>query len=87
MMRAYERAGIGPSDIDVAEVHDATSFGEIYQAEMLRFCEVGEGGDGGGGGWAVVVDGVVVWVLEELEGLVVLAGVVEGVGGGGEQVG
>jgi acetyl-CoA acetyltransferase len=28
----------------VAEVHDATSFCEIYQAEMLRLCEVGEGG-------------------------------------------
>ena len=42
--RAYKLAGIGPGDIDVAEVHDATSFCEIYQAEMLGFCPVGEGG-------------------------------------------
>ena len=42
--RAYAMAGIGPGDIDVAEVHDATSFSEIYQPEMLRFCGEGEGG-------------------------------------------
>ena len=42
--RAYKMAGLGPRDIDVAEVHDATSFCEIYQAEMLRFCGDGEGG-------------------------------------------
>ncbi|MWA03267.1 hypothetical protein F8568_023385 [Actinomadura sp. LD22] len=42
--RAYELAGMKPEDIDVAEVHDATAFGEIYQAEMLRFCDVGAGG-------------------------------------------
>ena len=42
--RAYAMAGIGPQQINVAEVHDATSFCEIYQAEMLRFCEPGEGG-------------------------------------------
>ena len=42
--RAYTIAGIGPGDVDVAEVHDATSFCELYQAEMLGFCEPGEGG-------------------------------------------
>ena len=42
--RAYQTAGIGPQDIDVAEVHDATSFCEIYQVEMLGFCSIGEGG-------------------------------------------
>ena len=42
--RAYAKAGLSPSDIDIAEVHDATSFCEIYQAEMLGFCEVGQGG-------------------------------------------
>jgi acetyl-CoA acetyltransferase len=26
------------------ELHDATSFSEIYQLEMLGFCAVGEGG-------------------------------------------
>jgi AMP-binding enzyme C-terminal domain len=33
-----------PSDVDFAEVHDATSFSEIYQAEMMGFCEQGKGG-------------------------------------------
>lgn len=42
--RAYAMAGIGPVDIDVAEVHDATSFSELYQSEMLGFCGPGEGG-------------------------------------------
>lgn len=42
--QAYHMAGVLPEDINVAEVHDATSFCEIYQAEMLRFCEIGEGG-------------------------------------------
>lgn len=42
--RAYERAGIGPEDIDVAEVHDATSFGEILQTESLGLVPRGEGG-------------------------------------------
>lgn len=42
--RAYRLAGLTPADIDVAEVHDATSFSEIYQAEMLGFCDRGRGG-------------------------------------------
>ena len=42
--RSYKMSGLGPEDIDVAEVHDATSFCEIYQAEMLGFCPIGEGG-------------------------------------------
>ena len=42
--KAYARTGLKPSDIDVAEVHDATSFCEIYQAEMMGFCGEGEGG-------------------------------------------
>lgn len=42
--KAYAKAGLTPSDIDVAEVHDATSFCEIYQAEMMGFCEIGQGG-------------------------------------------
>lgn len=41
---AYEHAGIGPEDIDVAEVHDATAFGEILQTEALGFCSLGDGG-------------------------------------------
>lgn len=42
--RAYAMAGITPQQVDVAEVHDATSFCEIYQAEMLGFCPIGQGG-------------------------------------------
>lgn len=42
--QAYERAGVGPEDINLAEVHDATSFGELHQAENLGFCARGEGG-------------------------------------------
>ena len=42
--KAYERAGIGPDDIDLAEVHDATAFGELSSTENLMFCPKGEGG-------------------------------------------
>ncbi|KQC11261.1 MAG: thiolase [Smithella sp. SDB] len=42
--QAYEIAGIGPEDIDLAEVHDATAFGELHQCESLGFCKIGEGG-------------------------------------------
>lgn len=42
--RAYKISGLSPSDIDIVEVHDATSFCELYQVEMLRFCEEGQGG-------------------------------------------
>ena len=42
--RAYARAGVQPQDIDVVELHDATSFCEIYQLEMLRLCPEGQGG-------------------------------------------
>lgn len=41
---AYEKAGLGPEDVDVAEVHDATSFAEILQVENLGLCPRGEGG-------------------------------------------
>ncbi|MBC7735618.1 MAG: thiolase family protein, partial [Bacteriovorax sp.] len=42
--RAYELAGVGPEDVNVAEVHDATAFGEIQQTENLMLCGFGEGG-------------------------------------------
>ena len=41
---AYEMAGLGPEDIGIAEVHDATAFGELHQTEQLGFCPEGEGG-------------------------------------------
>jgi acetyl-CoA acetyltransferase len=42
--QAYEQAGIGPEDIDVAEVHDASAMGEIIQSENLDFVPLGGGG-------------------------------------------
>ncbi len=42
--QAYEQAGLGPGDMDVAEVHDATAMGEIIQAENLGFVPLGQGG-------------------------------------------
>lgn len=42
--QAYNLAGVGPRDINVAEVHDATAFGELHQCESLGFCKIGEGG-------------------------------------------
>jgi len=42
--QAYEIAGLGPDDMDVAEVHDASAMGEIVQAENLGLVVPGEGG-------------------------------------------
>jgi acetyl-CoA C-acetyltransferase len=41
---AYKMAGAGPSDIDVATVHDCFTIAEIVAYEDLGFCERGEGG-------------------------------------------
>jgi acetyl-CoA C-acetyltransferase len=40
--RAYSMAGIGPSDIDVAEVHDCFSGVELIDYEDLGFCDRGQ---------------------------------------------
>jgi acetyl-CoA acyltransferase len=42
--KAYQMAGLGPKDINVAEVHDATAFAELHQYESLGFCSIGDGG-------------------------------------------
>lgn len=42
--RAYEIAGLGPEDVSVAEVHDATAVGEVIQVENLGLASFGEGG-------------------------------------------
>lgn len=42
--KAYKESGLGPDDMHVAEVHDATAFGELFETEMLGFCEIGTGG-------------------------------------------
>ena len=41
---AYDQAGLGPQDMDVAEVHDATAMGEIMHVENLGLVNFGEGG-------------------------------------------
>lgn len=41
---AFEEAGVGPEDIDVAEVHDAFSIAELLYYEAFGFCEHGEAG-------------------------------------------
>jgi acetyl-CoA acetyltransferase len=40
---AYESAGVGPEDVDVAALHDATSLTELLTYEDAMFCKEGEG--------------------------------------------
>jgi len=42
--KAYEEAGIGPEDMDLAEVQDTDAFCEIEIYEELGFCKPGQGG-------------------------------------------
>ncbi len=42
--RAYKMSGIGPGDIDLAEVHDSYTISEILAIEDLGFFEKGKGG-------------------------------------------
>jgi acetyl-CoA acetyltransferase len=44
MRAAYEQAGIGPDQLDCAEVHDCFSIAEIIHYENLGLCARGEGG-------------------------------------------
>ena len=39
---AFETAGCGPEDIDVAQVYDAMSPGELWDIESLGFCKRGD---------------------------------------------
>jgi acetyl-CoA C-acetyltransferase len=41
--QAYAMAGVGPSDIDVAEVHDCFTIAELMAYENLGFAKAGEG--------------------------------------------
>lgn len=41
---AFAMAGLGPAEIDLAEVHDAFTISEIVHCESLGFCAPGEGG-------------------------------------------
>ncbi len=42
--RAYEMAGVGPEDLSVVEVHDASAPAELVLYEELGLCGPGEGG-------------------------------------------
>jgi len=42
--KVYEKAGVGPEDVDVAQCHDAFTPGEVLTVEKLGFCKEGEGG-------------------------------------------
>ncbi|ADI09419.1 hypothetical protein SBI_06299 [Streptomyces bingchenggensis BCW-1] len=42
--QAFERAGVRPSDIDVAELYDAFTYMTLVTLEDLGFCAKGEGG-------------------------------------------
>lgn len=41
--QAYQMAGVGPKDIDVAEVHDCFTIAEMMAYENLEFAKPGEG--------------------------------------------
>jgi acetyl-CoA acetyltransferase len=41
---AYEEAGLGPDDLDVVELHDASAPAEVIAYEQLSLCAEGEGG-------------------------------------------
>jgi acetyl-CoA acetyltransferase len=58
--QVYEQAGLGPSDVDVIELHDCFSTNELITYEGLGLCDEGGGGeliDAGevtyGGSWVV----------------------------------
>ena len=50
--RAYKAAGVGPEDIDFAEVHDCFTIAEICAIEALGFCKTGQGGRFTEEGWS-----------------------------------
>ena len=41
-LQAYEMSGIGPEDIDLVQVHDAATIGELQQIEALQLVPFGE---------------------------------------------
>lgn len=62
--RAFSQAGLGPDDVDVAELYDPFSFELIRQLEAFGFCADGEGGElvmsgaiGPGGRLPITTDG------------------------------
>lgn len=43
-LQAYEKSGVGPEDIGVIELHDASAPAELMTYEELGLCQPGEGG-------------------------------------------
>ncbi len=43
--QAYEQAGLGPSDLDLVELHDCFATAELIHYENLQLCEPGGAGD------------------------------------------
>ncbi|MCU1454710.1 MAG: lipid-transfer protein [Acidimicrobiales bacterium] len=54
--KLYERAGLGPSDIDVAQIYDCFTITVLLQLEDYGFCAKGEGGSFASSG-ALQLDG------------------------------
>ena len=48
--KAYEMAGLGPEDVDLTQVHDAATIGELQQIESLQLTGPGEA-------WRATLDG------------------------------
>jgi len=48
---AYEKAGVGPEDIDLVELHDCFATAELLHYENLGLCKDGEAGRGVDEGW------------------------------------
>ncbi|MFX1451151.1 MAG: thiolase family protein [Promethearchaeota archaeon] len=42
---SYKRAGIGPTDIGVAQVHDCFAIAELMHYESFGFCDMGKSGE------------------------------------------
>ena len=62
--RMWEASGLGPADVDVAEIYDINAFEVVRQFEVLGFCGPGEGAEfaaetglGPGGGLPTNTDG------------------------------
>lgn len=44
LMKAFDRAGVTPQDVDLVMLYDHFASGIIMEFEVMGFCEVGEGG-------------------------------------------
>jgi acetyl-CoA acetyltransferase len=49
--KAYERAGLGPDDLDLVELHDCFATAELLHYENLSLCKDGEAGRAIDEGW------------------------------------